>query len=371
MKKYLRLAFLLFLVILLSSWGSKGHKKISQNAVPCIPARMGFLNPVWTAFVTNHASDADYRKSNDPNESPRHYIDIDNYPEFVLNGSIDPSYDTAVVRHGYSFVIDQGTLPWATIKTFDSLESCFRRGDWNGSAYYAADLGHYVGDGHQPFHITKNYDGQFTSQSGIHSRYETTMVGKYEAQLVYPVDSATVITDVKSYIFSYLYTNYRYVDSVLAADLYARQLAGNTSSTEYYQAMWSKTGPLTIGLMRHGSYSLASLIYTAWVHAGSPLFFPNGVDDHGAAALPALLQAYPDPASDHVTFPLDLHGIHASFMLSVFDMSGNLVDSLDGVTATNGINPVVWQTTGIPSGTYLCVLKSGSRQTSRKFIVAH
>ena len=190
MRNTLYTVSLVLLCLVLSSWGATGHKKISQNVAACLPAEMSFLKPVWTSFVANHASDADSRKSQDPNESPRHYIDIDNYPEFVLSGHIPQTYDSVVAQFGAGFVTDQGTLPWATMITFDSLKNCFQRRDWNRSAIFAADLGHYVGDGHMPLHITKNYNGQLTNQKDIHSRYESTMVGKYEAQIVYPADPA-------------------------------------------------------------------------------------------------------------------------------------------------------------------------------------
>jgi hypothetical protein len=40
----------------------------------------------WSDSLAAHGSDADYRKSSDPDEAPKHYIDIDNYPEFISNG---------------------------------------------------------------------------------------------------------------------------------------------------------------------------------------------------------------------------------------------------------------------------------------------
>jgi hypothetical protein len=371
MKKFLFPVSLIFLVLLLAGWGSKGHRKISQNSAFCLPAGMYFLTPAWTNFVTSHASDADYRKDQDPDESPRHYIDIDNYPEFLQDGFIHPSYDTALGRHGYSFVIDQGILPWATLRSYDSLKSCFQRRDWNRSSLFAADLGHYVADGHMPLHITRNYNGQMTGQTGIHSRYETSMISRYESQLVYPVDSAVYVPDVTAYIFSYLYLNYTFVDSLLAADSFAFLSAGNINSTAYYEALWAKSRHFTIGLMRHGSHALSSLIYTAWVEAGSPVMYPNAISEPETPGQPLLLPIYPNPASEIVYFPVVINDHSTDFTLEIYDMAGNLKDTIIRKSTADGMNKISWETTGVASGTYLCVLKSGNRQATRKFVVAH
>jgi hypothetical protein len=330
---------------------------------------MSFLRPAWTNFVADHASDADKRKYQDPDEAPRHYIDIDNYPEFVSNGFITHAYDSAVALHGLSFVIDQGILPWATLRSYDSLKKCFQRGDWSRSELFAADLGHYVGDGHMPLHITRNYNGQFTGQLEIHSRYESSMISKYESLLVYPIDSAVVVSDVRTYIFNYLYTNYKYVDSVLLADTYATSTAGNIGSDAYYQALWAKSGPFTIDLMRRGSCALASLIYSAWVEAGSPVMYPNALDDHEIPGQQISLQCHPNPAGGMVCFVAEICDQHIPFRLEIYDLSGNLVEVILRNPDGNGNQEVQWNTGDLVNGTYVCVLKSGIQQSVRRLVV--
>lgn len=115
---------------------------------------------VWVSLLAEHASDADIRKAWDPTEGPKHYIDIDNYPEFLNTGHIPTTLDSVIALHGNDFVYDNGILPWATLTTFDSLQACFEREDWDNAVLFAADLGHYIADGHMPMHITRNYNGQ-------------------------------------------------------------------------------------------------------------------------------------------------------------------------------------------------------------------
>jgi hypothetical protein len=369
MKNILYTASLLILCLALSSWGSKGHRKISQNMAGCLPARISFLKPSWTNFVANHASDADYRKSEDPNEEPRHYIDIDNYQEFVQNRRIPQTYDSIVAKYGAAFVIDQGILPWSTLITFDSLKNCFQRGDWNRSAYFAADLGHYVGDGHMPLHITRNYNGQMTGQTGVHSRYETTLISRYETQIVYPVDSAHFISNVGAYVFQYLYEDYKYVDSVLISDTYATTYGGATGTDAYYQALWAKSGDFTKRMMRTASTALADLIYTAWVQAGSPMMYPNAIDETETSDQAQLLQVYPNPATDVTWFRVAPSDHPGAFRLEIYDMTGKLKDKRVCHSTQDKIQSVRFETAKLMPGTYLCVLKSGDYRESRKFVV--
>lgn len=369
MKKIVLPITLVLACVILSGWGWRGHRKISQGAMSGLPTGMYFLHPSWSAFVGNHASDADYRKDNDPDESPRHYIDIDNYPEFIQSGYIHSSYDSAVAAHGYYFVMDQGILPWATLRTFDSLKSCFQRRDWNRSALFAADLGHYVGDGHMPLHLTRNYDGQYSGQSGIHSRYETKMISRYEGQIQYTIDSAWHIPDVTSFVFNYIYGNYAYVDSLLIADSAAYLATGSITSDAYYQSLWEKTGPFTVNLLKNASSALTSLIFTAWLEAGSPMMYPNNIGESERPGQAVFLKPYPNPSAGFVIFPFVVPVPGEAVVLRIFDADGQLEDTITYHPVEDGINKVKWTTEHLVPGVYLCVIQVDGGELTRKFVV--
>ncbi|HET7733809.1 MAG TPA: T9SS type A sorting domain-containing protein [Paludibacter sp.] len=291
-----RIFLLLGLCTTLVSWGSKGHYTINNKCPESFPSSMAAFR-VWADSLDLHGSDADNRKNSDSDEGPKHYLDIDNYTEFNSTGRIASTYDSIVSRHGSTYVIDNGTLPWATRNMFDTLKADFKSLKWHKAMLDASDLGHYVGDGHMPLHITANYDGQKTGQSGIHSRYESTMVATYISSLsAYSGSSVQHITNINKYIFDYIYTNHHYVDSVLAADTYARGIAGNTTSSLYYSSLWSKTRFSTT-LFKNASHALAELIYTAWVDAGSPAFgaktLTNAVNNTNVATI----SVYPNPTN--------------------------------------------------------------------------
>jgi Secretion system C-terminal sorting domain len=263
------------LVLMFAGWGATGHKIINGNVVNLFPSSMNFPN-TWGPFMVAHASDPDNRKGTDPTESPRHFIDIDIYPEYVANDSIMQNYDAFVALHGSSAVIKNGIVPWAIVRWEDSLKRAFQSRNWANAMQLSADLGHYVGDGHQPLHCTQNYDGDMTNQSGVHSRYETTLVGQYQNLIVYTNDSASYVSNVSQYTFNFIYQTNHDVDTVLYGDSVAHAFAGSTTGTVYLQKFWSICGYQIIQLMKTASKSVADLIYTAWVDAGSPN--PNGTN---------------------------------------------------------------------------------------------
>ncbi len=255
----------LVLILILCGWGSTGHKIVNQNTTLYFPPQMNeFL--VWSSTLVQHASDADNRKNSDPTESPKHFIDIDSYAEFVANHRISQNYDSVVAAHGLTFVTNEGTLPWAIIAAYDTLKNCFARRDFNKAVLIAADLGHYVADSHQPLHITKNYN-----PGGLHSRYESNMLDTYQSQVHCSGGGVQYISNVSDFVFNYIYFNYSYVDSLIIADNAAKAVNSDTRSAAYYQKLWDLTGNFTIALLDSASGRLASLIYTAWTDAGSPL----------------------------------------------------------------------------------------------------
>lgn len=355
------------LFILAAGWGSVGHRIINKNYSLSVPQEMSFLT-VWSDTLASHASDADNRKGSDPNESPKHFIDIDAYPEFRANRRISHNYDSVVAQHGLAFVIDNGTLPWSIRITTDSLTAQFRRGAWSKAVLTASDLGHYVGDGHMPLHITENYDGQLTGQNGVHSRYESTMIGRYTANLVYPGDSARYITDKQNWIFAFLYSNYRLVDSVLYADSLSKVMAVGQYNTVYYQKLWEMTGAFTIDQFRLASNRLASLIYTAWVDAGRPSY-ATGTSGEILAGLSgySLGANWPNPFNPSTTFTFTLP-VTTDVQIEVYTQQGEKVTELLTGTKEAGTYSITWKPNAAASGIYYYTLVTPAVKLVRKMI---
>ncbi len=368
MRKFQSAAVLILLSFLFIGWGGDGHQIINNNSVYSFPPQANYLFS-WQTMLAEHASDADARKGDDPTEAPKHYIDIDSYPQFISSGYISQNMDSLIQIYGSSFVYDIGILPWAVLASYDSLKSAFVHHNWDKAVLYAADLGHYIGDAAMPMHITENYNGQLTNQTGIHSRYESKMIDRYKTEIVYSYTKAQKIENVKNYVFNYLYTSYPYVDSLLSADLEAKSYAGSYNNN-YYTKLWSLTKNFTIKMISKSSLGLASLIYTAWLESGSPT--PTNVEDEIVNNPNSfkVYQNYPNPfnGSTVINYYMPKEG-NVSF--SVYDCIGNKVYSEEAGFKNSGIQAITYHTpSNLSSGVYIYQIEAnGIRQNCKMLLL--
>ena len=260
---------LIVMLFLLCSWGDKGHQKIDSSTAQFFPAGLANYKD-WSAQLTEHGSDADNRKRYDPTEGIKHYIDIDAYAGFMDDHKIVEEKSAAFTKYGREFMMKNGTLPWVTDSTYSALVAQFKAKEWSKAVLTAADLGHYVGDGHMPLHITSNFDGKLTGQNGIHSRYESKMINRYVDSIRVNISGIHQVNNVRRYIFQYIYDNYQYKDSLLIADKVAFEKADHQYNDLYYQLLWKLTRGFTEKMIADSSKSLAELIIQAWTEAGKP-----------------------------------------------------------------------------------------------------
>ncbi len=253
-------------------WGEKGHKLINKMSVNYLPKAMKpFMK--WGDYLEEHAADADMRKKIDKTESAKHYIDIDYYKEF-LEGKMIHDKDSLIAEYGEHEVLKQGVLPWATLKTYRNLITAFRNHDKKKALFYAADLGHYVADGHQPMHTVMNYNGQLTGQKGVHARYEITMVDEHldELQKSFEINTASYVKNPLDFIFNYISNSNAVCDVLFDADKLAEKETGSTRNPDYYRILWFRTKYITKMQFNRAAEDLAALIYTAWMNGGKPSF---------------------------------------------------------------------------------------------------
>jgi len=272
-------AGVLFLLALLAMpgiarpWGAQAHRWINSQAFEHLPQEMAEFRR-WVGVVAAYASEADRRKGIDGMEGPRHYIDIDRFPEFH-QGGLSHDLDSLKAKHGHRLdVYSNGVVPWTIAGVMETLSVAMATGDLSQVILRAADLGHYVGDCHQPLHCTENYDGQLTGNDGVHLRYEIHMLDRNLDQLRPASGRAEYVEDPLETIFATIPGTWIYVDSILAADRQARK-RDPTYGQEYHRIMWDKTGRYTIDQIARAACFVADLWYTAWIDAGRPDFSPS------------------------------------------------------------------------------------------------
>ncbi|HTK81915.1 MAG TPA: S1/P1 nuclease [Bacteroidota bacterium] len=352
------------------AWGSTGHKIINRKASMHLPGAMSSYK-ADSLFYETHASDADIRRNNSDTtfnaEQWRHYIDIDDYPNFH---SIPHDRDSLMRLYGYQRVKTNGMNPWVTETFVDSLTSQLQRGDRATARTTMSDLGHYVGDAHQPLHCTENYDGQYTGNNGIHSRYESTMINAYQFSITVHKDSVQYIDSPRDFAFDYIYHSNSLKDSIFAADNYAKAISGwngaGTPPAAYYPALWSKCQNFTIDQFQRATEDLASLWFTAWVNAGlstdvqeSMEQMPNGFE---------LMQNYPNPFNPktELRYRISEFGL---VRMAVYDLLGNQVAMLVNEVKPPGEYAVSWDAGSAASGIYFCRLSFGKFEGVRKMVV--
>lgn len=353
---------LLLLIVLgipsahLLAWGWNAHRFINRTAVRHLPSTMGPFIADSAAFALR-SIDADARRvSGDTSfyaEGPRHYLDIDDYPDFR---NLPRNLDTLIARYGWERVKGNGIIPWAIVWTYDSLVSQLRRGDAAAVLQSASDLGHYIADACQPLHATRNYDGQYTGNNGIHSRYESTMLSTpyyLAALMVQPVPASYVPSRLHA-AFEEIYRSQALVASVLGADNYAKGVSGwngsGSAPPAYYHALWDSAEAFTQERVGRASALLGALWYSAWVDAGLLPLAAEEADD-AANDTWGVGQSFPNPSNPSATVRFRLPAASA-VVVAVHDILGREVLRALASDLSAGAHDVVLDGTGLASGVY-------------------
>jgi len=162
------------LLLACSSWGFLVHRTINQLAVYQLPRPMQTFFWKNRDYLVQQAPRPDIRRNSDPQEAPRHFIDLEAYGDSAA-WKMPLHWDDAVRSYTVDTLKKYGYVPYEIQRISHLLTEAFRRSDRDSILFYAADLGHYIGDANVPLHSSINYDGQLTGQRGLHSLWESTV----------------------------------------------------------------------------------------------------------------------------------------------------------------------------------------------------
>ncbi|HEY9165465.1 MAG TPA: T9SS type A sorting domain-containing protein [Candidatus Kryptonia bacterium] len=327
-------------------WGQDGHRIINSSFTKHFPLDTSWVAR-FTQYYADHASDADNRKSSDPSESPRHFIDIDAYAEF--HSSWFPhDIDSLIAEYGSSTVTTNGTLPWAIKADYDSLVAFLKSGDTVSANRVIADLGHYIGDACQPLHCTENYN-----RNGIHSPYESTMLHDYLSEITISPDTSRYIPDVLDFAFRVIYASNSKAQVIIDADDQAGgKSARQNSPTTYYQTLWSLLDTMTIGQLQTASVSLASLVYSAMVDAS-----PATAVHQSNPSTFMISEAYPNPFNPTTNIDVDVPAGTGTANVSVYASDGRRIQSFS-TSLHAGHNILSLNLSGQASGVYFAKIET-------------
>lgn len=285
----MRKIFIFIVLILFTKtsfcWGFYAHRKINQYAVFLLPPEMMVLYKPYIAFLEEHAVDPDKRRYAVTEEGPRHYIDIDHYGVYPYD-SLPRKWNDAVAKFSEDTLQTYGIVPWWLQTMLSRLTTAFKEKNQARILRLSAEIGHYIADSHVPLHATKNHNGQYTDQKGIHGFWESRIPELLaEKEWDFFIGKAELIKNPAEFIWA------RVLESAAAADTvlrFEKQLSQtippdqrfsfedrNGVLIRQYSSSYTKTyNDILKGMverrMRQSIFAVASFWYTAWVNAGQP-----------------------------------------------------------------------------------------------------
>jgi hypothetical protein len=317
------------------AWGPEGHSAVNELALASLPSDFGIpMTPERKARIEYLANEPDHWRNveNPPLENfnaPDHYIDLEDLPLYGLTPDTLPimRYDfmadiaQARAAHPEKFPpIDpdtdsdhtrelDGFLPWAIVENYEKLESGFsslKAFQTHGGTpveianeeaniiYIMGVMGHYVGDGSQPLHTTRYYNGWdpknnpkgYTTRKTFHAWIDTGYFRKVGGikvdDLIGKIQPATRIPngDNPDAFFHYV-VNYLVEQNKFVEPLYQMEKDGQLTGEgdKGVQAL-----PFLEGQLVKAGQMLGNIWYTAYLNAPEDTYLERQLDARAAAA---------------------------------------------------------------------------------------
>ena len=293
--RFLRLTLpAVFLALLASApalraWESEGHKMINKLAASNLPADVPeFLrSPAAIDEIEYLGPEPDrWRSKAEPElaaaQAPEHFIDLE------LADALGPLPHKRLDFEAIVFAAGKrpeviGLQPWETEEVWERLKAAMREYRYEkvggqdtrpveaSIIFYAGWLGHYVGDGSQPLHVTVNYNGWvgpnpngYTTEHQIHHQFE----GPFVAANIHAPDVQAKITPLKAidgdmfdaYV-AYLRHSATFVEKVYQFDKAGAFIGAGTPESRDF----------TAARLAAGAGMLRDMIYTAWIASAQPV----------------------------------------------------------------------------------------------------
>lgn len=278
-------------------WGADGHSMINRLATEYLPHDVpAFLRNGGALDAMTYLGPEPDRWRNKAEaelnaaQAPDHFIDLEraDMVGVLPRRRYDFIRDLAKVQRTHSQLAltpeKVGMQPWQVEEVYQRLKVGFREYRKLAAAnedtrpaelaivYYAAWLGHYVGDGSMPLHTTIQYNGWtgpnphgYTTEHHIHSQFESAFVSaNIKIADVTPLVATTqpkVLNDEWNDYMTYLRHTYSLVEKT-----YQIEKAGgfNGAGTADGKAFTDER-------LAAGAIELRDMIYTAWLRSADPV----------------------------------------------------------------------------------------------------
>jgi len=256
-------------------WGFTAHRLVNEKAIETLPEPLLSFFRRNADYVIEHAVDPDLWRAVNQDKEPNHFLDMDAFGPPAA-GNIPKDEAEHLRQHGPDAAA-KGRLPWRIGEAYRDLVAAFREGNAPRILERASLLGHYVGDAHVPLHAALNYDGQLTGQTGLHNRWESGLVERFERQLRAEMAPrpARPVGDPVLLAFDVLAESFDLSLQSLASD---KESAEGTDLADtplddrygdaYYSRMYERERATLRSRLAASATTLGSLWLTAWQEAG-------------------------------------------------------------------------------------------------------
>lgn len=286
LRKKFNILFVSIIILLVgSSWGFLVHRTVNQTAIYQLPEPLRNFMFTNKAYLVYNAPRPDLRRNTDKTEATKHFIDLEKFGPNAVN-EMPLDWASAVKKYSEDSLKAYGWGPYNAIMQLELLTKAFKSGNQDSILFYAADLGHYIGDLHVPLHTTENYDGQLTGQKGLHALWESTIpelvLDQYQLHNQHTAQylknpAASLWADVRK--AAHLLPSMLAIEKELTINFtpetkYRSQMRNGKeykSYTKDFAEAYSKALAGTINQQLIASSNMiADFWYTAWVNAGKP-----------------------------------------------------------------------------------------------------
>lgn len=258
------------------AWGAAAHRFMMARAIDLLPPDIKPFFDRHRDEIVLRVNDPDLWRTVPWHDDPNHFVDfgapeLGPYPFAALPRELG----AALERFGAAALDRLGRLPWREQEEFGNLRRAFegfgRRARYaeGDAVLFSAVAAHYLQDAYQPLHASNNYDGQLTSQLGVHSRFETALFERFGSRLTIAPPPLRPIADARDAAFAALLRSYELAQPVLDADRAA--LAGGTAYDDgYFERFFARVKPILERRLSEAVSATAGLIVGAWERAGKP-----------------------------------------------------------------------------------------------------
>ena len=273
------------IALLSGSWGFLVHRTIHQLSVYQLPEPMRPYFYKHMDYLVAQSVRPDQRRNEDPTEATKHFIDLEAFGDSAA-WKMPREWEKAVKQFTRDSLIKYGYVPYHIMVMKDRLTNAFRSGKSDSILFFAADIGHYIGDAHVPLHTTINYDGQLTNQRGLHALWETVVpeieLNSFDLSTRH---KARYMKDPVSACWQAVQSGWNLLDETFVQEREATKLFTDSTKyriqirsgreMKYYTSAFAKEYYKRVGVsvnkqLIRSSEMIADMWYTCWVDAGKP-----------------------------------------------------------------------------------------------------